>query len=129
MPNLTDKNISRELEKIFEECSSDGWDGERAKPVSKEVLRNSQTFLESLPSGVELPQIGAEPDGAISFEWYRSHEKVLSLSINSGGQFHYAAIVGARRRHGQGLISTDISDDLLALIGDVVGITPPLEQS
>ena len=30
VPNLTDKYISRELEKIFEECSSDGWDGERS---------------------------------------------------------------------------------------------------
>ncbi len=129
MPGFTDKEMFRGLEKIFEECSADAWDGERAKPVSKEVLRNARTFLESLPPGVEPPQTGAEPDGAISLEWYRFPEKVVSVSINPGGRLYYAALVGARRRHGQGLISAGIPDELLALIGDVTGITPPGEQS
>ena len=119
MPDFTDKEIFLELGKTFEECSSDGWDGERAKPVSKEVLRNARTFLESLPSGVELPQIGAEPDGAISFEWYRFPEKVISVSVNPDGRFYYASLVGTRRRHGNGSVSSGIPDDLLALIAKV----------
>ena len=129
MPNLTDKDISWELEKIFEECSSENWDGDRAKPVSKETLRNARTFLESLPSGTEPPQTGAEPDGAISFEWYSSPEKVVSVSINSGGQLHYAAIAGGRRMHGEDLFSSGISDNLLELIAEVTGITAPGEHS
>lgn len=79
MTNFTDKDISWELEKILKECSSDDWDGERAKPVSEEVLRNASIFLESFPPSVE-------PDGAISLEWYRSPEKVASVSINPGGE-------------------------------------------
>ena len=129
MPDFTDKEMFRGLEKIFEECSADAWDGERAKPVSKEVLRNARTFLEFLPPGVEPPQTGAEPDGAISFEWYRSPEKVISLSINLSRQLHYAAIVGGRQMHGKDLFSSGISDNLLALIAEVAGITPPGEQS
>ena len=129
MPGFMDKNIFRELEKIFEECSLDGWDGERAKPVSKEVLRNARTFLESLPSGVEPPQTAAEPDGAVSFEWYQSLEKVISVSVNPGGRLYYAAIVDARREHGNGYVSSSISDDLLALIAEVVGVTLSEEQS
>ena len=129
MPDLTDKNISRELEKIFEECSSENWDGDRAKPISKEVLRNAIIFLESLPSDVEPPQIAAEPDGAICFEWYRSPEKVISVSINPGGQLYYAALVGAQGKHGKGSVSSGIPDDLLALIAQVAGIIPPGEQS
>ena len=121
MPNLTDKDISRELEKIFEECSSDGWDGERAKPVSKEVLRNALIFFESLPPSVELPQIAAEPDGAVSLEWYRSPEKVVSVSVNPGGRLYYAAAIGARRRHGKESASSGVSEELLALIAEVVG--------
>lgn len=121
MPNLTDKDISRELEKIFEECSSDGWDGERAKPVSKEVLQNALIFFESLPPSVELPQIAAEPDGAVSLEWYRSPEKVVSVSVNPGGRLYYAAAIGARRRHGKESASSGVSEELLALIAEVVG--------
>ena len=121
MPNLTDKDIPRELEKIFEECSSDGWDGERAKPVSKEVLQNALIFFESLPPSVELPQIAAEPDGAVSLEWYRSPEKVVSVSVNPGGRLYYAAAIGARRRHGKESASSGVSEELLALIAEVVG--------
>ena len=119
MSGFTDKDIFQELEKIFEECSSENWDGYRAKPLSKEVLRNTRTFLESLPSDTELPQIAEEPDGAISFEWYRSPEKVISLSINLNGQLHYAAIVGGRQMHGKDLFSSGISDNLLTLIGEI----------
>ena len=129
MPNVTVKDIFLELEKIFEECSSKNWDGERAKPISKEVLRNAIIFLESLPPGVEPPQTGAEPDGAISLEWYRFPEKVVSVSVNPGGRFYYAALVGARRRHGNGSVSSGIPEDLLALIIEVGSVTPPEEQS
>ena len=129
MPNVTVKDIFLELEKIFEECSSKNWDGDRAKPISKEVLQNARTFLESFPSGVEQPQIAAEPDGAISFEWYRSPEKVISVSVNPRGEVYYAAMIGARRKHGKDSVRSGASDNLLALIAEVAGITPPGEQS
>ena len=129
MPDFTDKETFLELEKIFEECSSGGWDGERAKPISKEVLRNAIIFLESFRPEVEPPQIAAEPDGAISFEWYRSPEKVISVSINPGGQFYYASLFGTQQKHGKGSVSSGIPDDLLALIVEVGSIIPPGEQS
>ena len=78
---------------------------------------------------VELPQIAAEPDGAISFEWYRSPEKVISVSINPGGQFYYASLFGTQQKHGKGSVSSGIPDDLLALIVEVSGIIPLGEQS
>ena len=113
------ESIFRELEKIFEECSSEGWDGERAKTISKEVLQNARTFLESFPPGVEQPQIAAEPDGAISFEWYRSPEKVISVSVNPRGEVYYAAMIGARRKHGKDPVRSGASDNLLALIEEI----------
>lgn len=119
MPDITVKNTFRELEEVFEECSSYGWDGDRAKPVSREVLRGARTFLELLPLGVELPQAAAEPDGEISFEWYGSPEKTVSISVGEGRKLHYAAIVGGRGVHGKTSFSAGIPDDLLALIAEV----------
>ena len=137
---MTVESIFRELEKIFEECSSEGWDGERAKTISKEILQNARTFLESFPSGVEQPQIAAEPDGAISFEWYRSPEKVISVSVNPRGEVYYAAMIGARREHGKDSVHSGASDNLLTLIEEITektkgrkkkegspDITPPKE--
>ena len=123
MPGFADKSVLCQLEETFRECSSDGWNGERAKPVSKEVLQNALIFFESLPPSVELPQIAAEPDGAVSLEWYRSPEKVVSVSVNPGGRLYYAAAIGARRRHGKESASSGVSEELLALISKVAGKT------
>lgn len=113
------KGTFQQLDEIFEECSTEGWDGERAKPISSEVLQCAKTFLKSFPLGIEAPEIGAEPDGAITLEWYRSPNRVISISINPGGWLYYAAIIGATRRHGMDFALFDVSDDLLGLILEV----------
>lgn len=115
------RGVFGELEKTFSECGVDGWDGGKAKAISGEVLWNAQVFLESFPWGSESPEIGAEPDGAISLEWYRSPSRVVSVSINPGGWVYYAAIIGAKRRHGVDPVSFFVSGDLLDLIGEVTG--------
>ncbi len=128
MHGFADKDVFRQLEETFRECSSDGWDGINAKRVSEEVLRNAAAFVESLPPGIEPADTGAEPDGAISLEWYRSVGRVISVSINPGGEIFYAAIVNGRRIHGRNSGSPAVSDDLLELIAEVTGIKPPGEQ-
>ena len=115
------RGVFRELAKTFNECGVDGWDGGDARAITKEVFWNAKTFLESFPWGSESPEIGAEPDGAISLEWYRSPSRVVSISINPGGGVYYAAIIGAKRRHGMDPVSFFVSDDLLDLIGEVAG--------
>lgn len=110
------KGTFQQLDEIFEECSSAGWDGDRAKPISSEVLQCAKLFLRSFPLGIEAPEIGAEPDGALTLEWYRSPDRVISISINPGGWLYYAAIIGATRRHGLDFALFDVSDDLLGLI-------------
>ena len=129
MPGFADKDVFHELEETFRECSSDGWDGGKAKGVSEEILRDAAAFLESFPLGIEPADTGVEPDGAISLEWYRSADRVISVSVNPGGEIFYAAIVNGRRIHGRNSGSPGVSDDLLELIAEVAGITPPGEQS
>lgn len=109
----------QQLDEVFEECSYEGWDGERAKPISGEVLRYARSFLSSLPLGIEAPEIGAEPDGAITLEWYRSPNKVISISINPDGWMYYAALVGSSKRHGADFSLMGVSDDLLDLISEI----------
>ena len=129
MPSSADKDVFRRLEETFRECSSDGWDGGKTKRISEEVLRNAAAFVESLPPGVEPTDTGAEADGAMSIEWYRSTGRVISVSVNPGGEIFYAAIVNGRRIHGRDSSSPGVSDDLLELIAEVASITPPGEQS
>ena len=115
------KGTFQQLYEVFEECSSDGWDGERAKPISLEVLQCTKRFLNSFPLGIEAPEVGAEPDGSITLEWYRSPNKVISISINPDGWMYYAALIGTSRRHGADYAMMGISDDLIKIILQVTG--------
>ncbi|MGB8225978.1 MAG: hypothetical protein WCE45_03785 [Sedimentisphaerales bacterium] len=114
------KGTFQQLDEVFEECSSGGWDGEQAKPISEEVLRCAERFLRSFPLGMEAPEVGAEPDGAITLEWYRSSNKVISVSINPDGWMYYAALIGTSKRHGADFSLMGVSDDLVELILQVV---------
>ncbi len=115
------KGTFQQLYEIFRECSSEGWDGERAKPISVEVFQCAKRFLNSFPLGMEAPEVGAEPDGAITLEWYRSPNKVISISINPDGWMYYAALIGTSKRHGADFSLMGVSDDLVEIISQVVG--------
>lgn len=115
------KGAFRKLDEVFEECLSVGWDGANAKPISAETLQSAKAFLRSFPLGIEPPEAGAEPDGAITLEWYKSPDRVISISINPGGWLYFAAIIGTKKRHGVDFASFDVSEDLLGLISQVTG--------
>lgn len=97
---LSAKGTFQQLEEIFFQCSSEGWDGENARPISEEVRQLAIVFLDSLPLGIEAPEVGAEPDGDITLEWYRSPRWILSVSVSSKGKLHYAALFGASELYG-----------------------------
>ncbi|MCJ7777274.1 MAG: hypothetical protein MUP16_03050 [Sedimentisphaerales bacterium] len=115
------KGTFQQLHEIFRECSFDGWGGDKAKPISEEVFHFAIRFLNSFPLGMEAPEVGAEPDGAITLEWYRSPNKVISISINPDGWMYYAALIGTSKRHGADFSLMGVSDDLVKIISQVVG--------
>jgi hypothetical protein len=94
---LDSGKVFEELLKTFEECRQPNWDGYGAQSVREETYHLTHQFLTALPLGILVPSIGAEPDGHLTVEWYRSPERTLSVSISPDGELHYAALLGAER--------------------------------
>ncbi|MDP2603640.1 MAG: hypothetical protein Q8S00_13755 [Deltaproteobacteria bacterium] len=92
--------VFEELSQVFEECRDPNWDGYGAQPVSEETYRLARQFLQSLPSGMAAPSVGAEPDGHLTVEWYRTPQRTLSVSISSDGELHFAALLGSAKTYG-----------------------------
>jgi hypothetical protein len=104
-----------------ESCAKPGWDGYGAEPVAQEAYRHTHRVLESLPASLPMPSVGAEPDGHLTLEWYRSPSRVLSLSIGPEGELNYAALLGHNsRRTGTEVFGSELPHDLLELIHDVL---------
>lgn len=90
----------KDLHQIYQECSQTNWDGYEAMPVAVETYELAYQFLEALPLGTSAPTLGAEPDGHITFEWFQSPRRMLSVSISPEGDLHYAALLGSSTHYG-----------------------------
>jgi len=88
------------LREVSQECSSDNWDGYGARAVLPRAAYHARRFLEMLSPGFPLPEVNADPDGEISFEWYDAPRRVFSISIGSSSRVSYAGDFGRRSVHG-----------------------------
>ena len=88
------------LDDAWQAATTPGWDGYGAAPVSAEALWAAQRFLSVIPEAWPSPEITADPDGEISFEWARGPHWVFTVSVASEGQLSYAGLFGSNRVHG-----------------------------
>ena len=89
-----------ELLKTFEECREPNWDGYGAQAVREETYHLAHQFLAALPLSTPVPSIGAEPDGHLTPEWYRSPKQTLSVSISPEGNLYFAALLESDKTFG-----------------------------
>ena len=110
------KKVLPELNQIRFETAESGWDGYDASPVLPETFNRAVGFLASLPNFISAPSVGAEPDGHLTFQWRRSPQRVLSVSISPEGDLHYAALIGPNKAYGTELFFGESPKVILDLI-------------
>ena len=111
--------VREELGTVWEVCRTPNWDGYGAAAVSQESLRNTYLLLDSLPLGLPLPSIGAEPDGELTLEWHHSPRRTLSVSVSPHDELHFAAILGPNRVYGTEAFFGEVPERILELIRQV----------
>jgi len=114
------KGALDELYRVFDECRETNWDGFGAAPVSERTFELASDFLRSLPLGTTAPSLGAEPDGHLTLEWYRSPRRILSVSISPEGDLHYAALIGAGKSYGTEPFYGEVPEVIVNLIRRVL---------
>jgi len=117
---LEAKGVFEDLLKVAEECRFPNWDGYGAAPVMNETFWQAYRFLDALPFGFPAPSVGAEPDGHLTFEWYRSSRRTLSVSVTPEGDLHYAALLGPSKAYGTEPFIGDVPRLILELIHRVI---------
>lgn len=110
------RGVLEELYSVTKGCLVGDWDGYGAAPVRAEVFTLACRFLEALPFGVQAPSVGAEPDGQLTLEWYRSPRRLLSVSISPDGDLHYAALLGPNKAYGTEAFYGEVPRPILDLI-------------
>lgn len=88
------------IDKVFEECRAENWDGHGAKPVSLATRDEARRFCQHIPASFPEPEVAADPDGEISLEWYREPRHVFSVSVGRDRRLTYAGLFGEAKTHG-----------------------------
>ena len=105
---------------VSERCKRAGWDGDSAEPVMHDTYLNAYRFLESLPLGIQKqPSVGVEPDGHITFEWYKSPRHTLSVSVSPDGFLYFSALLGLQKTNGTRAFVGEVPKIIVDLIGQV----------
>ncbi|HPY34258.1 MAG TPA: hypothetical protein PK527_10230 [Smithellaceae bacterium] len=93
-------NLINSLFEVYKECSEPDWDGYGASPISEEAYGEAFKIIDSLPSGINMPEITCEPTGEIAFEWNRGKGRVFVVSVGGKHKINYAGIFGDNKTHG-----------------------------
>jgi len=114
-------NAISELSALANECADEGWDGADARPIDPQAVDNAIAFLRALDDYLPLPEISAEPDGAVSLDWIRSRNRLISVSIGAGDRLAFAWLDGSDRGHGvarfvEGVVPTRIVDGVTTIM-------------
>jgi len=72
----------------------------RNAPVQPATIHYAREFLDGLPAFVSDPDIYADTDGEVVFEWDFGRRRVFSVSIGPDGTLTYAGLFGHKRAHG-----------------------------
>ena len=88
------------LDAAYATAQVDDWDGEGSARVEPSTYVYASQFLRLLPSTIPVPDIAADADGEILFEWDLGCRRVFSVSVGRDGTLTFAALFGHTKTHG-----------------------------
>jgi hypothetical protein len=86
---------------VARDASTDDWDGEGSRRVSRGSIVYAMDFLRDLPLAVEPPLVDVDRDGEVAFEWIKGPGWRLIVTVGERGDLTYAALLGGDRMRGK----------------------------
>ena len=84
-----------ELQALLDPEATTIWHGDSTNRTSLDSWIAAVQFLSVLPPSFLDLEVSPDLDGCVSFDWYQSKDRQLSISFAGDGRIHYAAILGA----------------------------------
>jgi len=107
------KRVAKDaLKAVYTVVQTENWDGEGAARVEPSTFDYAKQFLDALPSSIPVPEIVADIDGEILFEWNQCRRQNLSVSVGRDGTLTYAGLFGYRKKHGVEYIQEGLPMDI-----------------
>lgn len=108
-------NLKSQVIDLQEECSEAGWDGYKAKAVSKLALQNVIYLIDLLPENILEPELVVETTGLIGIEWI-TNKGTRYLITPKGNHLIYAGILGQKIIHGKMNFTDELPQEITETI-------------
>lgn len=86
--NLTSEQqetCHKDIYALLDTAGKQNWDGEGADPVTEDTVTVAARIVKELPSNVGIPEISADPEGSVEFDWYLDNGTMFTISIGKTG--------------------------------------------
>jgi len=91
-------------------------------PVNRGTLVLANRFLTALPLDISTPEVGADPDGDISFDWFGTAGQNFSVSIRGDGHLAYAgAFSGEKTKYGSDRFDDEVPREIVEAVRELQG--------
>lgn len=105
-----------DLNNLKVECSHPNWDGYNAPPLSSSVIERAKQFLNILPPDLPQPEIGASPQGNVTFAWEQAPRRIVAITISENAKIHYASLHNQRRDYGSLFFENQLDPEIYQLL-------------
>ena len=95
-------NLKNKIQNVYNEHQDENWDGYESEPLQflPQALKFAENIADESSPLVESVDIIPENDGCICFEWYKSKEKYISVSVK-GEKLIYNYEIGSAKGCGE----------------------------
>lgn len=69
-------------------------------PVAEATYEIAEQLLLALPDDLPVPEIGVDPDGAVSLTWFATRHRIFSVSVDEIERIAFAWLDGSDKGHG-----------------------------
>ena len=73
------------VQDLLETAGKKNWDGENGDPVTKETVDSALKIIPRIPD-LALPDISADPNGNIDFDWLLDNGAMFTISVCGNGE-------------------------------------------
>lgn len=110
---LGTRKSREELFAVFTNGLQENWDGYGASPICHSTYNQALRFLQALPKGCPLPEVSADPDGEIAFEWFVAPRWEFSVSFAPDGRLSFAGLFGPNTTYGTECFLDEIPEGII----------------
>ena len=107
------KQCKKELKNLLETAGKPDWDGEDADPVTEDVIKAAEKVIDELPGESGVPEISADPEGNVEFDWHLDNGTMLTVCIGQKGEI---AIAGLYPKKAKLMITAEDSERIPSIL-------------